>query len=299
MKWITRSEDSSNFLLNKKAHTCIDPVDNYTEMGIIYLISSTATPLAYIGQTKNPPKERWRNHVNCARQLKKHLENPLLETKFKEKHSYLYNSMALHGIDTFTMQVLIEVPNEELDYYEIEYIKMYNTLRPNGLNLSTGGGHFQHNEVTKRLMSQKAIENAPKLIDKWRKPETQGLPMYIIYVDKKPQKATHRGRQGYAISNHPKCKWKAFDIKKHGSLEACKVAAIAFLEMVEKSDIPNEFTQRKKNPDLPIGITRFRNGYKVLKKINGIEYKKTFEGKTLSDETKLEAAKKYLKEITE
>jgi hypothetical protein len=271
-------------------------------MGIIYLITSTATDKAYIGQTKNPQKERWRNHKSCARQLKKLQEDAiagnLIATKFKEKHSCLYNSMVKYGIETFTMQVLIEVPDEELDYYEIEYIKEYDTLRPNGLNISTGGGHFKHDEVTKRLMSQKAIENAPKLIDKWRKPETQGLPMYIVLLDKKPKKATHNGRKGFAINEHPKCKWKAFDTKKYGTMEACKEAAITHLKLVETSDIPGEFTQkRKKDPELPTGITRFRNGFKVLRKINGVRYCETFEGKDQSEDAKLQAAKIYLERI--
>lgn len=51
--------------------------------------------------------------------------------------------MRKYGIENFEFRVmLINIPKEKLDFYEILWIKKLNTLSPNGYNLTKGGNSF-------------------------------------------------------------------------------------------------------------------------------------------------------------
>jgi len=47
--------------------------------------------------------------------------------------------MNKYGIDKFHIEILKECPNNELNDYEKAYIKEYNSVAPNGYNLTYGG----------------------------------------------------------------------------------------------------------------------------------------------------------------
>lgn len=262
-------------------------------MGFIYLITCKVNNQHYVCQTVTKIIVRWRNHRSCARQLKKYIESGGTEAvNCSDKASYLYNAMVKYGIENFTIQKIIEVPDAELDDYETKYIREYNTLRPNGYNLTSGGGHFKHHEATKQLMSEKALANAPLLIDKYRKEETKGLPMYIVSWEKADV-------HGFAINEHPLCKFKSFTLNDYESKDKCKEAAIAFLNDLVAKGVkyvpPKTVIEGGERP--PRGITIFRDGYKVYKKVNGVQYNKSFIGKTIPNANKLQMAKDYLAEI--
>jgi group I intron endonuclease len=92
-------------------------------MGYIYKVSlKDDRTKAYIGQTRNDPQFRWRQHIND-----------------KIEDSYFHNALRLYGPDAFHWEVVIVCFDEDLDAYEQEYIEKYNTLRPNGYNLRAGG----------------------------------------------------------------------------------------------------------------------------------------------------------------
>lgn len=55
------------------------------------------------------------------------------------RHSYLYNALRKFGPDQFEFTVLEECSEEQLDAREKHYIDLYNTLYPNGYNLTPGG----------------------------------------------------------------------------------------------------------------------------------------------------------------
>lgn len=111
-------------------------------------------------------------------------------------------------------------------------------------------------------MSETAKRNAPGLIDKYRREETKGLPMYIVFHNKD-------GKQGFAINGHPQCKYKSFTTNKHGSVEECKNAACEFLANLIATGEMYEHV-KKADAALPMGLTKFRTGYKVRRKIGGI-----------------------------
>jgi group I intron endonuclease len=115
-------------------------------MGFIYKITNTINGKCYIGETtKSDPEKRWKEHKNT---IKRGDGCPALQ-----------NSVNKHGIDNFKFEILIICFDEDRYKYEIEYIKKYNTLIPNGYNILEGGpgGGFKgkkHSEETKKRMSE-------------------------------------------------------------------------------------------------------------------------------------------------
>lgn len=59
---------------------------------------------------------------------------------------------------SFEVETLVEVENDQLNELEIKYIKEYNTLSPNGLNLTSGGeGGIPSEETRERLRKESCI----------------------------------------------------------------------------------------------------------------------------------------------
>lgn len=88
----------------------------------VYLITNTVNGKRYIGQTKQTLQKRWIMHVN------------------KNHCRYLYNAIHKYGRENFLMEPLCEIPTRELaNDFEIEYIKRYRTMFPNGYNIQPGG----------------------------------------------------------------------------------------------------------------------------------------------------------------
>jgi len=124
-------------------------------MGYIYKITNIITNKCYIGETKQSnPESRWKEHKNT---IKNGVGCPALKDAVKK-----------YGIENFKFEILIICFDEDRYKYEIEYIKKYNSIVPNGYNILEGGpgGSFQgktHSEKTKRQISaklkQKYIDN--------------------------------------------------------------------------------------------------------------------------------------------
>lgn len=143
-------------------------LDNGLELregyGEIYMITNKINNKKYIGQTqqvygrqvrtKQPAgyKRRWFCHIKSANRMKKKKDNNNLE----EGQKYclvLNNAIIKYGVDNFIVEPLIVCPVEFLNKYEIELIKRYDTLTPNGYNMTQGGGGQKKN--TPRKLSNK------------------------------------------------------------------------------------------------------------------------------------------------
>jgi len=124
-------------------------------MGYIYKITNTISKKCYIGETKKTnPYLRWNEH---KRKIDKGLGCPALQDAVKK-----------YGIENFTFEILIICFDEERYKFEIEYIKKYNSMVPNGYNLTRGGegGGFygkKHSQETSvrisQILKQKYIDN--------------------------------------------------------------------------------------------------------------------------------------------
>lgn len=98
-------------------------------MGVVYKITIPQTGKSYIGKTIQSFKIRWAAHVGES--------DGSYNTKDR---SYFHSSLRKYGFDDVVKEILFESDiDEELYEKEIEYIKLHNTLVPNGYNISEGG----------------------------------------------------------------------------------------------------------------------------------------------------------------
>lgn len=87
---------------------------------------------SYIGQTINTLAERAKNIISGIGY---------------KKCSLFWKAIQKYKFTSFKVEILDCVPIEKLNELEKYYIKLFNTLAPNGYNLSTGGGSGKTCEV--------------------------------------------------------------------------------------------------------------------------------------------------------
>jgi group I intron endonuclease len=124
-------------------------------MGFIYKITNNTNGKCYIGETmKSNPELRWNEH---KRKIEKGIGCPALQDAIRK-----------YGVENFSFQVLIICFDEDRYHYEKQYIKKYNSIAPNGYNLTSGGegGGFYgktHSDETKLRITntskQRYIDN--------------------------------------------------------------------------------------------------------------------------------------------
>lgn len=262
------------------------PIVNSTR-GSIYMITNTMTGEKYIGQTIQDPHQRWRGHLKNARRLQRFLAGEKVNSPNIPTSSYLYNSMVKGGLDNFEFRVIEEdIPEDELTEREKYYIREYDTIQPNGYNYTIGNERHRHTDATKQLMSTLTKERAPKLLDSYRREETQGLPMNIVLHNK-------GNSRGFAVCNHQLCSYKSFTLCDYATMDDCKAAACAFLADLEaKGEVYKPI--RKNDESLPKGISTIEHGFLARRRINGKLHSKAFRSKKMSMEDKKQAAIAFL-----
>ena len=108
---------------------------------IIYKVTNRINGKVYIGQTKQSMQKRWSNH--CC----------------KNSHcSILHSAIKKYGAENFTVeQIDVACTKDELDKKEIFWIGKYNSVAPNGYNISTGGnGNRGHRPTAETLKKRSA-----------------------------------------------------------------------------------------------------------------------------------------------
>ena len=116
-------------------------------MGSIYVIRNSRNGKCYVGQTTGDAvRDRLYYHINGrgSRLMK--------------------NAVEKYGRDAFTFEVIHDgVLDCQLDDLEIEAIKKYNSVAPNGYNLTSGGfSKKKLSDETKQKISQTKIEKGYK-----------------------------------------------------------------------------------------------------------------------------------------
>ena len=119
---------------------------------IIYKSTNKITGKIYIGQTTHTLDKRIKGHIN--------------ESK-KDKNRPFLLSINKYGVDNFTFETIDSANNlDELNDKEIYWVNFYNSVSPNGYNV-TGGGQgkkmISTNELGKRI--SKGLQNS----EKWQK----------------------------------------------------------------------------------------------------------------------------------
>ena len=96
------------------------------KMAVIYKISNKISKKVYIGETKEKnPLIRWKRHIET---IKKGKGSPALR-----------NAVKKYGIENFEFKILFFCFDKNRFHHEIETIKKYNSVVPNGYNILKGG----------------------------------------------------------------------------------------------------------------------------------------------------------------
>ena len=101
-------------------------------MGQIYIIKNLINDKVYIGQTIQPLKRRFACHI--------------LHSSIDSIHTKLHTAMRELGSDNFYIESILKCKNSELNKFEIEYIKKYDSYH-NGYNSTSGGSGIKHDKI--------------------------------------------------------------------------------------------------------------------------------------------------------
>ena len=144
---------------------------NQKGYGCIYRITNLINGKEYIGQTANKySSKRWDAHKHEAA---------------KGNPKPLYRAMKKYGVENFVFKVMLtNIPVDQLDFYEILWIKKKNSLVPKGYNLTKGGDVF----------SYKGEENLSFGKTPWNK----GIPRSEDCKEKIKQSWTEEKRKQYS-----------------------------------------------------------------------------------------------------
>lgn len=106
---------------------------------IVYKITNKVNGKIYIGQTRSSLHSRWRAHCSAGSNARG-----------------LAGAVSKYGKDSFYLEVIFETNcREELSKKECEFIKQFNSLAPNGYNLTSGGeGGYIRSDETRKLLSE-------------------------------------------------------------------------------------------------------------------------------------------------
>lgn len=93
----------------------------------IYKITNQINNKIYVGQSVHIV-QRWSQHKYQAKDPTELGHNSILHEAFRK-----------YGVDNFTFEIIEECKIEELDEKEKYWIQHYNSLSPNGYNITLGG----------------------------------------------------------------------------------------------------------------------------------------------------------------
>ena len=143
------SGDDSEILELEESEALIEQVDGddtKCRNGCIYLITNPINGKVYVGKT-----------IHYKGRMKKH------EYSGKNPKHYFSRAIRKYGWENFTKEILIdEVPEEDLNNLEINYIAFYDSFGPGGYNLTEGGGGFsgyKHTEEQLQAQSKRTRKN--------------------------------------------------------------------------------------------------------------------------------------------
>jgi len=126
---------------------------------LVYIATNKINNKKYIGYTTKSLKSRIKSHVKNAYNK-------------SSKHYYYYFQRAIrkYSIDNFEWAVLCLCSSKlECNEKEIEFIKIYNTVAPNGYNLTYGGDGGSPSEITKMKISNSVKNHISLNKDKYNR----------------------------------------------------------------------------------------------------------------------------------
>jgi hypothetical protein len=123
---------------------------------IIYIVRNLFNGKCYIGKTKGLDR-RWAEHVRDAR---------------AGSRNALHRALMKYGKESFSLEVVCEGGESEIDFLESFCIVAFGTRSPDGYNLTDGGdgviGYVFTAEDRKKLGSGLRGKKRPPMSDEWR-----------------------------------------------------------------------------------------------------------------------------------
>jgi group I intron endonuclease len=153
-------------------------------MGLIYGIKYQ-DKIIYVGQTIRKLKNRISQYKSQIKQS-------------SQRQYYILNHLRKHFDESEFIVLHEQKEGEDLDILEKYYIKEYNTIAPNGMNLTDGGGSCKISDISKEKMSKSRLGKIP-----WNK-DTRGV-----------MKAWNKGIKGPPQSEEVRNKKKRFGDENH------------------------------------------------------------------------------------
>lgn len=129
----------------------------------IYIIKNKINDKIYIGQAishrLNKGKYRYFGYDG---RFKDHISEAINNTK-KNQCTYLNNAIRKYGKDNFIVELLEICEVQFSDNKEIYYIDKYNSIYPNGYNLTKGGKNFSNKNIfDEKITNQLNIPNSKR-----------------------------------------------------------------------------------------------------------------------------------------
>lgn len=313
-------------------------VNKLIDKSEIYMVTCNITSKRYIGQVacyymlKGRPikaghERRFKNHIDYA------------NGKVKGQGARcLIDSIRKYGADNHSIKPIWICPTVQADYWEVKYIRQYNTQIPNGLNIMKGGKKCALEAETKIKISEArkgkwggeknpmwGKHHSEETREKIRRTQIgKILPSFVrenmskAHIENMkngqlPPRRKHNElpkyiyyvqsaeKYGYEIRHHPKLKQKQFVSKVRDALPKNLERAKKYLEDVDNPNNQKQQKEDKEYKDLPRYVRHVRS-----ENFEGFEVKfhpnlanKKWTSRKLTMEQKLELAKKYLDEGSE
>jgi len=138
----------------------------------IYVIKNNTTGKIYVGQANshrmNKNKYRYFGYIG---RFNDHISEAYANTK-KKQCRYLNNSIRKYGKDNFSVELIEVCELDKADEKEIYYINKYNSLYPNGYNLTKGGKNFTIHQPEEKLILNSTKEKRGRDFGYTHKEET-------------------------------------------------------------------------------------------------------------------------------
>ena len=230
-------------------------------MGFIYKLNFPSGK-SYIGQTTQSIETRIKAH--------------------RQKSSgCILVSKAIQKYPDFEIEILLEINNELLSEYEIKFIKLYDTVSPNGYNLTHGGEGGIPSEETKAKMRESHKDRV--VHDDWRQKISEGLMGHVHSEETKKKLSDARLKNPTIISDETRHKMR-------DSLKSDKV----------RDQMSSSHRKYNKDKEIPRYIHKVNkkkcSGYVV--RIPG-KSEKIFTSSQLTDEEKLVLAIDFINNLNE
>jgi len=162
----------------------------------IYLIVCNTTCLKYVGVAKHfkgTANTNW-GYIN---RWKSHIYDAFTEVKHEENCSALHKAIVAYGKDAFEVTKIRECLIDEMYDLEKHYIAEYNTIYPNGYNMTTGGKVTEHCEEAKKNMSLGQIGKRYTHKVERKNEDDNDLPQHITAIRKNGK------LKGYQVKKFP------------------------------------------------------------------------------------------------